>query len=75
MRWEFVQVHLNGEAHIPGFGTRQLIIKPHLSSFSYQAINTGVYIGNGDELLTYPMKPDEELKNEYYEWAKSARII
>lgn len=44
-------------------------------SFSYQAINRGVYLANSDSLRFYPMKSIEELREKHYYWAKSAYII
>ena len=49
--------------------------RSHIESFSYQGINRGVYLADGENLVMYPMKTLEELKEKHYYWAKSALII
>jgi len=49
--------------------------RSYIESFSYQAIKSGIYIGNGEDLISYPMKSVEELREKHYDWAKSAMII
>ncbi|ADN02982.1 hypothetical protein [Spirochaeta thermophila] len=51
------------------------IERSHIGSFSYQIINTGVYVGNKDGIVFYPMKSMDELRRHHYDWAKSALII
>lgn len=46
-----------------------------LESFSFQVIRKGIFIGNQDTLLYYPMKSIEELRENHYDWARSAMII
>ncbi len=49
--------------------------RSQLESFSFQTIRNGIYIGDGDHILEYPMKTIEELKEHHYDWARSAMII
>ncbi len=49
--------------------------RSYIESFSYQAVKSGIFIGNGEELIEYPMKSSEELREQHYEWAKSAMIL
>ncbi|MEM5947481.1 hypothetical protein WKV44_02880 [Spirochaetia bacterium 38H-sp] len=51
------------------------IERSHIGAFSYQIINSGIYIGNKDALVYYPMKTIEELRKNHYDWARSAMII
>jgi hypothetical protein len=49
--------------------------RSYFESFSYQSINEAIFIGDGDNMVHYPMKTDEELRENHYDWAKSAMII
>ena len=51
------------------------IDRSHSGSFSYQIIDSGVYVGNKSGLLMYPMKSIDELRQNHYDWARSALII
>lgn len=49
--------------------------RSQLESFSFQTIRNGIFIGDGDTLLSYPMKSLEELRQNHYDWARSAMIL
>jgi len=49
--------------------------RSHVDSFTYQAINTGIYVADRKRLIFYPMKSLEELRDQHYYWAESAMII
>lgn len=51
------------------------IEREHIGALSYQIINRGVYVGNRNSILCYPMKSLEELRKHHYDWARSAQII
>lgn len=51
------------------------IERSHIGAFSYQIIDSGIYIGNKDNIVYYPMKSVEELRKNHYDWARSAMII
>jgi hypothetical protein len=51
------------------------IERSHIESFSYQSIDRGVYVCDSENIVSFPMKSEEELNQHYYEWAKSALII
>jgi hypothetical protein len=49
--------------------------RSHVESFTYQAIKTGVYVSDRDNVCMYPMKTLDQLKEHHYYWAKSALIL
>ncbi|MCK4543275.1 MAG: hypothetical protein KAU17_13665 [Spirochaetales bacterium] len=49
--------------------------RSHLESFSFQTISSGLYIGDGNELATYPMPGIDEIERDHYDWGKSAMIL
>jgi hypothetical protein len=49
--------------------------RARVESFSYQLIDTGVYVGDQSGLLRYRMKSHEELRMHHYPWAKSSMIL
>ena len=50
-------------------------VERSVSSFSYQIINRGVYVGSGSDVVQYPMPSAAELRQNHYEWARSAMIV
>ena len=44
-------------------------------SFTYQIIDTGIYVGDSKQTIFYRMKTITELRVDHYAWAKSAMII
>jgi hypothetical protein len=50
-------------------------VERSVESFSYQIINEGVYVGEGANIVEYPMPSTEELRQNYYDWARSAMIL
>lgn len=49
--------------------------RSRIESFTYQLIDSGIYVGNKQEMAFYPMPSIKELRRENYYWAKSALII
>jgi hypothetical protein len=49
--------------------------RSHSESFSYNIINRGIYICQGEDTLFYPMPNVEDLRQNYYDWARSAMIL
>lgn len=49
--------------------------RSRLESFTYQLIDSGIYVGDKEEMVFYAMPSIEELRRENYYWAKSAMII
>jgi hypothetical protein len=50
-------------------------VERSVEGFSYQAINTGVYFGDGSNVVVYPLPSQEELRSTHYDWARSAMIL
>lgn len=48
--------------------------RSHVESFSFQTIDSGVYMGDGKELVMYPMPGVEEIKSKFYDWGRSALL-
>jgi len=44
------------------------------ASFPYRTIKSGIYIGNGDQLLFFAMPSQEELRTQHYRWWRSANV-
>lgn len=49
--------------------------RSHISSFSYQIINHGVFIVSKNGMISYKMKTMEEIRQHYYDWGRSAMIL
>lgn len=45
------------------------------SKFSYQIIDTGIYIANKEGIIFFRMPSREELRESAYDWARSANIF
>lgn len=50
-------------------------VERSVDSFSYQIINEGVYVGQGADIVEYKMPSMDELRQDYYEWARSSMIV
>jgi hypothetical protein len=44
------------------------------ASFPYRTIQSGVFIGNGDQLMYFAMPSQEELRTQHYRWWRSANV-
>lgn len=49
--------------------------RSHSESFSYNIINRGVFICQGEQLKFYPMLSVDVLRRSHYDWARSAMIL
>ncbi|NBC30928.1 MAG: hypothetical protein GVY29_13165 [Spirochaetes bacterium] len=50
-------------------------VERSVGGFSYQSINTGIYFGDGSNVVVYPLPSQEELRSTHYDWARSAMIL
>lgn len=55
--------------------TSKMVDRVHPVEFPYRMINTGIYVGNTEELAFYPLPTREELRGKYYRWWRSANIF
>ncbi|MBN2048904.1 MAG: hypothetical protein JW760_00555 [Spirochaetales bacterium] len=53
----------------------KILERSHATSFTYQVIKNGIYAGDQDSFLFFRMKSEQELKDQAYDWAKSAMIL
>jgi hypothetical protein len=44
------------------------------ASFSYRTIKSGIFVGNKEGLLCFPLPSQEELRAKYYRWWRSANM-
>jgi hypothetical protein len=58
----------------PGKGTKT-VDRNHPQSFPYRSVETGIYVGDEQELLFYPFPSLEDLQTRYYEWWRSASMM
>jgi hypothetical protein len=58
----------------PGKQTKT-VDRTHPQSFAYQTVDTGVYLGDQEEMRVYPFPSAQELQSTHYEWWRSASIM
>jgi hypothetical protein len=51
-----------------------MVDRTHTVEHPYRTINTGIYIGNMDGVIYYPMPSAEVLDRDHFEWWHSANI-
>lgn len=51
---------------------RKLVDRNHFPDFPYSAIRGGIFLGNCEQVLYYPMPSHEELRENYRHWWRSA---
>jgi len=49
-------------------------VERSMMSFSYQIINSGVYVGSAEEMAFYRMKTIDEIRRDNYGWGRSALL-
>jgi hypothetical protein len=52
----------------------KMVDRVHKREYPFRMIDSGIYIGNVDELAFFPLPPREELRNKYYRWWRSANL-
>jgi hypothetical protein len=50
----------------------KIVDRVHTVEYPYRMIDSGIYLGNKEELAYFPLPSREELRNEYYRWWRSA---
>lgn len=52
------------------------VYRSNIERFSFQVINSGVFVGNrSEDPLFYPMPDLNTLHNQHYDWARSAQLL
>ncbi|MDX1665476.1 MAG: hypothetical protein R3272_16935 [Candidatus Promineifilaceae bacterium] len=52
----------------------KMVNRVQAPEFPYRTIKNGIFIGNKEGLLYYPLPPREELRSTYYRWWRSANV-
>ncbi len=52
----------------------KIVDRTHTAEHPYRTIETGIYIGNMEDLIYYPMPDHETLDRDYHEWWRSANL-
>jgi len=52
----------------------KIVNRHHTPEFPYRTIKSGIFVGNEEGLLHYPLPPREELRSKYYRWWRSANV-
>ena len=52
----------------------KMVDRTHTVEHPYRTINTGIYVGDMEELIYYPMPDHETLDRDYHEWWHSANL-
>ena len=50
-------------------------VERSVQSFSYQIIQDGIYVGNGDGQVYYPMPSADTIRQSHYDWGRSAMVF
>jgi hypothetical protein len=52
----------------------KMVDRVHFYEYPYRMIDSGIFIGNTEELAFFPLPPRDELRNKYYRWWRSANL-
>jgi len=52
----------------------KMVNRVQSASFPYRTIQRGVFVGNTEQLIYFPMPSQEELRAEHYRWWRSANM-
>jgi hypothetical protein len=52
----------------------KMVDRIHSEAFHFRTVKSGFYLGNGGELLFFPMPTHEELRHQHYRWWRSAQM-
>lgn len=44
------------------------------ATFPYRTIKSGIFVGNAEQLVYFPMPPQEDLRSQHYRWWRSANV-
>ena len=50
----------------------KIVDRVHTVEYPYRMIDSGIYIGNTEELAYFPLPSRDKLRNEFYRWWRSA---
>ena len=52
----------------------KMVNRIHPASFPYRTIKSGIFVGNQEQFLYFPLPSQEELRAKYYYWWRSANM-
>jgi hypothetical protein len=52
----------------------KMVNRTEPASFPYRTIKSGIFVGNAEKLLYFPMPTQEKLRAHYYRWWRSANM-
>jgi len=52
----------------------KMVNRTQPASFPYRTIKSGIFVGNEERLLYFPMPPQEELRAKHHRWWRSANM-
>ncbi len=52
----------------------KMVDRIHPASFPYRMIKNGIFVGNKEQLLYFPLPSQEELRAKHYRWWRSANM-
>jgi hypothetical protein len=52
----------------------KMVDRIHPASFPYRTVKSGLFVGNKEKLLFFPMPPRDELRAKHYRWWRSANM-
>jgi hypothetical protein len=52
----------------------KMVHRVHSMEFPYRMVKKGIYVGNGKDLVFYPMLSHQELRDKHTQWWRSANI-
>ncbi len=52
----------------------KMVDRIHPATFPYRTIKSGIFVGNKERLIFFPMPSREELRAEHYRWWRSANM-
>jgi len=52
----------------------KMVDRTHPASFPYRMIKSGIFVGNEEQLLYFPLPSREELVSQHYRWWRSANM-
>ncbi|TVQ36171.1 MAG: hypothetical protein EA384_14860 [Spirochaetaceae bacterium] len=50
-------------------------VERSVQSFAYNIIDRGIYVGDGSRVIEYRMPSREQIRQNYYDWGRSAMVL
>lgn len=53
----------------------KMVNRTESATFPYRTIKSGIFLGNEEDLMFFPLPPQEELREKHYRWWRSAEMM